>query len=77
MPRNIAKYEATIEIAAPVIPYGGIRIRLSATLKRAAAPVIIQFEPRRPARPIDVTTTTYMPKTTKANTSSGTTRSPP
>jgi hypothetical protein len=63
-------------MAAPIIPYGGIRIRLSTTLTRAATPVITQLNCVRFARPTPIAITTYAEKTTPPKASGATTRAP-
>ena len=50
-------YATTVATAAPMIPYGGIRIRLSATLTAAATPVITQLNCVRFVRPTPIAIT--------------------
>ena len=73
-PTNIVAYAAIVATAAPIIPYGGIRIRLSAMLTTAAAPVTTQLNCVRRARPTPIATTMYPANATAENASGPTTR---
>ena len=57
IPANIVVYAAIVAIAAPIIPYGGMRSRFSAMLTTAAAPVTTQLNCVRRARPTPIATT--------------------
>src|SRR5262245_54020930 len=74
MPRNIVVYAAMVAIAAPIIPYGGMRRGLRAMFTIAAAPVTTQLNRVRRARPTPIATTMYPAKATVENASGPTTR---
>src|SRR5688572_33349958 len=70
----IVVYAATVAIAAPIIPYDGIRARFSAKLTSAPAPVTTQLNVVRRARPTPIATTTYAAYATVEKASGPTTR---
>ena len=56
---NISAYAATVAIAAPVIPYGGISAMFRPMFSAAAAKVMIQLNCVRRTRPIPIAITVY------------------
>jgi len=65
----------SVEIAAPIIPYGGISTKLSPMLTSAAPPVITQLNCVFFARPIPIDITLKAMNAVPPKTSSGTTSS--
>src|SRR5436190_3881126 len=72
MPPKSATYDTSVEIAAPIMPYGGIRITLSATLIAAATPETTQLSCVRLARPEPIAITVYAAYAVAANASGAT-----
>src|SRR5262249_33531128 len=74
--RNMSVYAATVEIAAPIIPYGGISAKLRPMFSAAAAPVMIQLNCVRRTRPMPTAITVYAAYAVDAKHRRGTTRDP-